>query len=123
MIYKLVIKGTLDGLNEYIDECRTNRYRGSKLKQANQKIVLIYIKKQLKNLKITRPVYMRYHWIEPNRFRDKDNISSFGRKVIQDALVEAKVLKNDGWKQISGFSDEFSVDRKNPRIEIEIEER
>ena len=27
-----------------------------------------------------------------------------------------------GWKHISGFSDDFEVDRLNPRVEIEIVE-
>ena len=49
-------------------------------------------------------------------------ISSYGRKIIQDALVNTRVLKNDGWKQIAGFSDEFDVDPKNPRIEVVITE-
>lgn len=61
-------------------------------------------------------------WYERDRRRDKDNISSFGRKVIQDGLVKAGVLANDGWAQIAGFSDEFHVDAKRPRVEIEIGE-
>lgn len=65
---------------------------------------------------------MRYRWYEKDRRRDLDNVSSFGRKVIQDALVQTHVLKNDGWKEITGFSDEFFVDADNPRIEVEIEE-
>ena len=65
---------------------------------------------------------MIYHWYCEDRRKDKDNISSFGRKVIQDALVRAKILKNDGWKQIIGFEDHFEIDRKNPRIVVEIEE-
>ena len=65
---------------------------------------------------------MRYLWVEKNRRRDKDNISSFGRKVIQDALVKMGVLRNDGWENIEGFSDNFAVDKGKPRIEIEIEE-
>lgn len=36
---------------------------------------------------------MRYRWFEKDRRRDLDNVSSFGRKVIQDALVECGVLK------------------------------
>lgn len=55
--------------------------------------------------------------------RDLDNISSFGRKVIQDALVNAAVLKGDGWKHVVGFSDRFEVDKKNPRIEVKIIEQ
>ena len=65
---------------------------------------------------------MQYSWYEKNKKRDLDNISSFGRKVIQDALVASKVLINDGWNNIKGFSDEFYVDAKNPRIEVLIEE-
>ena len=41
--------------------------------------------------------------------------------MIQDALVQAHTLQNDGWKEITGFSDEFFVDAHNPRIEVEIE--
>lgn len=63
---------------------------------------------------------MVYNWYEKDRRRDKDNVSGFGRKVIQDALVKAKILKNDGWKDIDGFSDKFYVDTKNPRVVVEI---
>ena len=65
---------------------------------------------------------MEYHWIEKDTRRDLDNISSFGRKVIQDALVKEGILRNDGWKDISGFSDSFGVDKDNPRIEVVIRE-
>lgn len=66
---------------------------------------------------------MRYTWYERDRRRDKDNISAFGRKVIQDAMVrDLRVLRNDGWANIESFSDRFRVDKLHPRIEIEIEE-
>ena len=65
---------------------------------------------------------MRYRWVERNRCRDKDNISGFGRKVIQDALVRCGVLPDDGWAWVLGVSDSFDVSRKNPRIEVELEE-
>ena len=60
--------------------------------------------------------------VEPSRRRDKDNISSFGRKAIQDTLVQCGVLKDDGWKHVVGFSDRFEVDRENPRMEDLIKE-
>ena len=59
-------------------------------------------------------------WYEPNKRRDLDNISSFGRKVIQDALVNLGVLENDGWQNIRGFNDEFRVSKDEPRIEVHI---
>lgn len=122
MKYLLIIHGKLSNLNDYINACRTNPYKGSKMKKENEAKVLQEIYSQLRRLRITRPVTMRYTWYEPNKRRDLDNISSFGRKVIQDALVAAKVLKNDGWNEIKGYSDEFYVDSKNPRIEVLIEE-
>ena len=121
MSYKLTINGKLDNLNDYIDSCRTNQYKGSKVKNHNENIVKRAIYEQLGRIRISNPVYMTYRWYEPDRRRDLDNISSFGRKVIQDALVDTHVLKNDGWKEIKGFRDEFYIDKKNPRIEVEIE--
>lgn len=120
MIYRLVINGKLDNLNDYITACRTNQYKGSATKHKNESKVLLAIYEQLGRVRIRKPVYMRYTWYEKNKRRDLDNISSFGRKVIQDALVQAHVLQNDGWKNITGFSDSFKVDADNPRIEIEI---
>lgn len=120
MIYTLVIEGRLENLNEYIRACRANQYKGAGMKEKYEKIVRSAIKKQLKGLKITDPVIMNYRWYEKNRRRDLDNVSSFGRKVIQDALVKEKVLKNDGWNEIKGFSDSFYIDKENPRIEIDI---
>lgn len=121
MKQKFIIRGSLPGLNEYINAERTNRYKGAELKGRAESIVLHSLR-SLGKWRAEGPVYMVYHWYCADRRRDKDNISSFGRKVIQDALVKAKILENDGWKQIVGFEDRFYVDRKNPRIVVEIEE-
>ena len=121
MEYKVIIQGRLSGLNEYIAAERSNKYKAAKLKRENEAIVMIAIKQQLKNVKIEKPVYMEYTWVEKNKRRDLDNIT-FGRKIIQDSLVKAGILKDDGWKYILGFSDRFQVDRENSRIEIKIKE-
>ncbi len=92
------------------------------MKKKNEEIVLQEIYSQLGRLRITSPVRMHYTWYEPNTRRDLDNISSFGRKVIQDALVVSRVIPDDGWNVIKGYSDEFYVDKNNPRIEVLIEE-
>ena len=116
---EFVIQGTLPGLNEYINAERRNRYTGAALKKRAQSIVAIYAR-SLDRWRPEKPVHMIYHWYEPNQRRDKDNISSFGRKVIQDALVQIGILNDDGWKDISGFEDRFYVDRKNPRSVVEL---
>lgn len=35
---------------------------------------------------------------------------------------ESSPLQNDGWAQISGFEDQFFLDKKSPRIEVQIYE-
>lgn len=90
------------------------------MKWEDQNKVEWFIRSQLRGVRIKKPVIMVYTWYEPNRKRDLDNISSYGRKVIQDALVHCGVIHNDGWKEILGFADRFYVDRKEPRIEVVI---
>ena len=91
---KLVIKGRLPGLNDYISAERSNRHQAA---------------------------IMHYVSYEKDRRRDKDTIA-FAKKFIQDTLVKAGILKNDGWAQIYGFTDAFRVDPENPRVEVEIKE-
>ena len=122
MQYLLTIPGKLPGLNDYIAAERTNRHTGAKMKAYNGNIVSVAIRQCFRGVRIEKPVYMEYTWYEPNKRRDLDNISSFGRKVIQDALVQCGVINDDGWKYVVGFSDRFDVDKRNPRIEVLIRE-
>lgn len=117
----LILPGSLPGLNEYIQAERAHRQKGAALKRDAQELIEWEISQQI-DRPLREPVTMHYHWVERDRRRDKDNISSMGRKLIQDAMVAMEVLKNDGWSNIAGFSDTFDVDPDNPRIEIEIEE-
>lgn len=116
---QFTIPGKLPGLNDYIAAERTNRYLGAKMKKDAEKLIMHSLH-SLRKIRITKPVYIAYRWYEPDRRRDKDNISSFGRKVIQDALVKAHVLINDGWAQIADFEDQFFISKNNPRIEVQI---
>lgn len=115
---RFIIPGRLDGLNEYTNANRNNPYAGAQMKKRNQKAVLtalLSVKREVFN----EPVYLRFCWVEPNKRRDKDNICS-AKKYILDALVQAEIIKGDGWKYIAGFSDRFAVDKDNPHIEVEI---
>ena len=93
------------------------------MKQNSEEIVIWAIQQQLRGVQIEKPVELEFYWYEKNKKRDHDNVSSFGRKVIQDALVKGGVLKDDGWDYVDGFGDVFLLDRENPRIEVEIKER
>lgn len=120
MGYKLVILGRLPCLNDYIKALGINRHKGGKLKKETQESIMWLIVNQVKGMEIKNPVIMAYSWYEKDKRRDKSNVSSFGRKCIEDCLVTLGVLHNDGWANVEGFSDTFYVDAKNPRIEIDI---
>ena len=111
-MFKLVIPGRLPGLNEYIAAERTSRYKAAAMKRECEALVLPAARRSLRKWRQTdKPVIMRYTWYEKDRRRDMDNISSYGR-----------YLRGDGWECIAGFADGFAVDRKNPRVEVEIVE-
>lgn len=121
MQYKLTIHGTLPGLNDYTKSNRTNRYAAAQMKKTTQNLIGYCILQQLRNVHITQPVSIKFTWYEANKKRDKDNIA-FAKKFILDALVNAQVIPNDGWKNIDSFSDSFSVDTAMPRVEVTITE-
>lgn len=73
--------------------------------------------------KLKPPVRISYLFVEQNRRRDHDNVSGFFHKVFQDSLVKAGMLENDGWNEIVGYRDDFTVDKNNPRVEVSIYER
>lgn len=112
-----VIRDRLPGMNEYTAQQRKNKYGGAYMKKYAQKAVEGYIRAS-KLKKVESPVYIQYTFYEPNKRRDKDNIAGFAHKVIQDALVACRILEDDGWNNITGFSDDFHVDKKEPRIEV-----
>lgn len=129
MEHKLIIDGTLPNLNDYLQAERQTFRRGGKfttkgneLKQTNQDLVIWQIRQQLRGIHINNPIILKYDFYEPNKKRDLDNISAFAHKIIQDALVKAGTIDNDGWKNILGFMDQFYCDRENPRIEVTIKE-
>ena len=120
MIQRLVIDGRLDGLNEYVNACRTHAMVGARVKKENQEFVERYI--QIEKIKPAKtPVHIVFSWYEKNKRRDKDNIAS-AKKYILDALVKQGIIKNDTWDCIQGFEDKFCIDKENPRVCVDIME-
>lgn len=121
-----IVPGRLPGLNEYTTACRTNPHNGAKMKrEAQERVECAIIHAQHRGglpRKFMSPVRIEYMFYEPNKRRDKDNVASFAHKVIQDALVHLGLLDNDGWGNVSGWQDEFGVDRRSPRIEVLVKE-
>lgn len=104
---KVTIKGRLVSLNEYINAERRNRFLAAKIKKEAQEMVSW----QLKSMPaITEASFFHFEWHVSNKKRDPDNISSYGRKIILDAMVKSGKLENDNLKWVLGFTDEFIVD-------------
>ena len=84
MIYKLVIPGTLPGLNEYLqaERRRSGRYNcGNEMKQHWQAYICAFIRKDLGRKRIEKPVRLHYTFYEPTKRRDLDNNSGNGTQV------------------------------------------
>ena len=116
------IPGRLAGMNEYTAAQRSNAYAGANMKKRDGLKIACIARSALRKYKAKKPVILHFTWIEQNRRRDKDNITGYGHKVIIDALVQAGILHDDGWDYVAGYTDSFDVDKKNPRIIVEIEE-
>ena len=122
MQYKLVIPGRLEGLNEYTTANRRNPYAGGKVKKDCETLIILAIRQQLGRLRISKPVLIYYHFFEPNRRRDNDNILSCASKFVQDSLVKTQVLSEDNQKCIHRFYFDTDIDAENPRIEVTLTE-
>lgn len=103
MIYQFTIPFKLPSLNEYIRECRANKFQGARIKSTYEDMIGWYIK-PLPVINV--PIMAKFLWIEGNNKRDYDNVA-FAKKFILDALVKGGKLKDDNRKYVTGFTDEF----------------
>ena len=114
---KIEIPFRLPSLNQYIDECRKNKFAGAKMKKNVESDIGWYI-----NLlpKYQNPIKIHFHWIEGNKKRDLDNIC-FAKKFILDSMVKHGKLKDDNRKCVYAFTDTFEYG-KETKVILEIEE-
>ena len=109
-------------LNDYLHACGRSPQIGGKMKRDYQMLASNAIRTQLGRVKISNSVKIHYRFYESDERRDPSNIASFCIKVFEDSLQQCGVLPNDGWANIAGYSQDFFVDKSNPRIEITISE-
>lgn len=117
MKYKVEIQMKLPSLNEYINECRKNKYAGAEMKKSIENDIALFINKLPK---FENKIKIKFTWVESNKRRDLDNIC-FAKKFILDALVKAGKMKNDNRNYITGFTDNFEYADEN-KVILEIEE-
>ncbi len=114
------IPGPLPGLNELIAAAKgqggTGRAYAALKKRWTREIAM-----RIKIAKVmpVAPARMVFLWVEKNKRRDPDNVAAGGRKLILDALVVAKVLKNDGWAEVQSWSDTFATGDP-PGVNVEV---
>lgn len=125
MTQTLFIPGPLPGMNEIIDakgNVAKVAGRGGKrwdayadMKRAiGAKVALLARASGFK--KITTPAVFLFEVREPDMRRDPDNFCSGAEKCIFDALQEAGLLENDGWKQVKAISRTWSVSKLAPGV-------
>lgn len=106
-------------MNDLITANRRNRYAGAKLKKDTQEAILYVLRPQAKR-SFTEKVSVQVLFYEPDKRRDEDNVLS-GMKFIFDAMQEVGIIENDNPSHLHIAHAEVFVDRKNPRIEVEVE--
>lgn len=116
---KLVLNRELTDLNTYIKALNAHYHAGNAIKQQETDYVYFTaIEQKLKPI-TQYPVTVWFVWYSKNERKDIDNVC-FAKKFILDGLVKAKILSNDSRKYVEGFRDVFCIDKKNPRVEIEL---
>ena len=130
---KITIRGeyfgsrTLPSLNDYLAAIGKNPKAGNKFKSDYQKPILSAIRRCLRGWKVTRPpviLHYKYYEIKKGKRRDISNIHALCAKFAEDAMQLAGVIENDNPDWITGFTADFEwLDKGEPYIEIEIEER
>jgi Holliday junction resolvase RusA-like endonuclease len=107
----------IPGFNEIIAAAKTlgRRKKGfvANSYTSLKKKWLGIITKELKehNIQPLETVFLELTWIEPHKKRDPDNIAAF-IKFILDALQKEQIIKNDGWNQVTGWTNTFKTGPK-----------
>jgi len=114
------IPGPLPGRNEAEKAARGHKMAAAKLKEMWTERIAFHILVQLGHPKIKPPVFLSFLWIEKNKRRDPDNIIS-AKKYLLDGIVRAKLIPNDGWKEIFGIQDKWVVGEK-PGVLVTVSE-
>lgn len=119
---RMTVEGRLPGLNEYLTACGRNPKAGGRMKRDAVNDLCNAIRKQVGKWRPKGPIIAHFVFYEPDKRRDKDNITSFFSKCFFDALQRCGVIKNDGWGEIENYTHDFYVDKDRPRVEIFLED-
>jgi hypothetical protein len=118
MKLEITIPGELPSLNEIIDAAKNHWGQYNTMKETYTELVRLSC---LRCPKLDKPVKVKITWYTKDLMKDPDNVIA-GQKFIFDGLVAAKVIPDDTRRWVKGIEHEFGLDRRDPRVEIEIVE-
>lgn len=98
--------------NEYLNECRKNKFAGANMKRRIESDIAWFIDAMPVYQK---PIKIHFHWIEKNWKRDADNIC-FSKKFILDTMVSEGKITNDNRHHVTAFKDTFETGKENKVI-------
>ena len=111
----------LPGLNDLLHEATTHPMAYNRIKQDMQKIIILSLRRDLGGYKATERVKLNIVWGEKckGQKRDYDNIVAAGRKLINDALVKASVIKDDNPIYL-GYGENLFMYTEEPFVKVSI---
>ena len=129
VIPKFKITGTywkencLPSLNDMLAEATKHPKAYWRLKTGMEKVAISAIRRDLKGYKAIKRIALYIVWGEKNKGikRDYDNVIGAGRKIINDALIKAGVIKDDNPTYVNVGRDKFAY-TSEPYVEVFIRE-
>lgn len=109
----------MPGLNEVIDASKSHWGSYAKMKASWGRTVALYARAQGFE-RIEAPSHFEWEFVENSRRRDPSNIAAGAIKIVEDALQEAGLLKNDNWEWVLSFACVFKVDKKAPGVRLTV---
>src|SRR5690625_560472 len=116
MTLKITIEGEFPSLNQVIKVSKSHPMAYANQKKDYTTLTMLYARN---TPKIDFKADYVFTWYRKNKRTDPDNIT-VGQKYIFDGLIKQGVMPNDGWDEVNSITHKFAVDKKNPRVEIEV---
>lgn len=116
---KLIIQGIPPNLNKWRS---MHHHQEAKLKKEWESVVMLEVLSQkikpLRPIKKAKLIYTFF--FKENRRHDPTNVQGCV-KWLEDGLVYAGVLEDDTFDHVKNEVEKGGIDKKNPRVEIDIE--
>ena len=115
----ILFRTSIPTLNEHVNANRINKFVAAKQKRETEEALMTEIWQQKIKRISSYPAGISYRIYAPDKRTDKMNRFATTAKFVEDALVKASVIRNDGWKDLTyPYPIVFEVDKEEPRVEV-----